>query len=391
MTDNRDLDIVIYGATGFTGGLVAEYLQKRASEEGLAWAMAGRNQEKLEQRRSEVGADPSTPIIVADSADADALAALAARTRVVLATAGPFARYGTGLVAACAEHGTDYVDITGEANFVRSMMDAHAATAAANGARIVHCCGVDSMPSDLGVHLLQTELINRTGSPADRIKSRVIDFTGAASGGTIASIMDGVARAQEDPEAAALLRSPFALTPDFAGPEQPDPTTPALDDDLGVWVTNFIMASINTQIVHRTNLLLDHRHSADLRYDEMLVTGPGDNGEQLARDLQATGGIPLDGALPAPGEGPSREQREAGSFHFTFHAPGVEQAPVVGVTGDLDPGYGSTSKMVTEAAITLLRDVPDLAGGSWTPASAMAEPLRDRLTAQGVLGFTVDG
>ncbi|MEM9457043.1 MAG: saccharopine dehydrogenase NADP-binding domain-containing protein [Myxococcota bacterium] len=388
---SKEFDIVVFGATGFTGGLIAEYLAPRAAAEGITWAIAGRNAQKLEAVRSTLGASGPASVIVADATDAESLASLAGRTRLVIAAAGPYNMYGADLVLACAEAGTDYVDLTGEADFVRAMVDAHAETAARSGARIVHCCGVDSMPSDLGVHLLQTIAIERTGGPVARVKARVEQFKGAPSGGTVASIMNNMARAKADPRIAEILTNPLSLTPQGAGSEQPDQSTPTYDEELGTWATAFVMASINRKVVLRTNALLDHRHHRELRYDEMLVTGPGEDGRTLAEQLRASGGMPLGDSPPAPGEGPDRAQREAGSFRFVFRAPKVPELPAVTVSGDMDPGYGSTSKMVAEAAITLLRDVPDLPGGSWTPASAMADALRERLIAQKVLEFTTSG
>ncbi len=388
---SREFDIVLFGATGFTGGLIAEYLAPRAAAEGITWAIAGRNAEKLEAVRAKLGATGPGSVIVADATDPDSLASLAGRARLVIAAAGPYSLYGGGVVAACAEAGTDYIDLTGEANFVRAMIDAHAQTAARTGARIVHCCGVDSIPSDLGVHMLQTIAIERTGGPVARVKARVEEFKGAPSGGTIASIMNNLAQAKADPQTAKILGNPLSLTPDGSGPQQPDQTAPTYDEELGTWATAFVMASINRQIVHRTNALLEHRHHPELQYDEMLITGPGEGGRKAAEALRAAGGMPLGDSPPSPGEGPDRAQREAGSFRFIYRAPQSPELPAVTVSGDLDPGYGSTSKMVTEAAITLLRDVPALPGGSWTPAAAMGNALRERLIAHKVLEFRTSG
>lgn len=387
----REFDIVLFGAAGFIGCIIAEYLAERAATEGIEWAIADINAEGLEKLTRELGDKGPAAHFVADAMDADSMAALAERTRVVLTCAGPYGRLGRHMVAACAAAGTDYVDLAGEATFVRDMIDAHAETAAGSGARLVHSCGVDSMPSDLGVHYLQSIAIDKTGGPVARVKGRVEDFQGALSGGTLASMHGEIERAQTDPRMANVLTNALSLTPAGTGPEQPDQDTPTYDEELGTWATAFMMASINRQIVHRTNALLDFRHHRELRYDEMFATGPGDEGKQKAIDLRPSGGIPVDETPPVPGEGPSREVREAGSFRFVFSAPESPDVPAVAVISDMDPGYGTTSKMCVEAAITLLRDTADLAGGSWTPASAMADALRARLIDQGVLEFKIRG
>lgn len=385
-----DIDVVIYGATGFTGQLIAEEFKPRADALGLRWAIAGRNEAKLQSVHDELALGDDVEIIVADSDDDASLAALVERTRLVIAAAGPYQLYGTGMVAACAASGTHYVDLAGEPAWIRLMIDAHHETAASTGARIVHCCGVDSIPSDLGVHLLQTLMIEASGSPADRVKGRVLDFTGAASGGTVASIMTSISAAMEQPELAKLATDPFALAPGHDGPAQPDMATPAYDDEIGAWVTSFVMAAINTKVVHRSNQLLGHRHHPDLRYDEMLVVGDGDEGQAAAIELAPSGGMPLTGDIPQPGEGPDRAQREAGSFTLRFTASHDGGTIGVDVTGHQDPGYGATSKMISDAAITLLLDVPDAPGGSWTPAAVMADELRKRLTDNGVLTISTD-
>lgn len=390
----KDFDIVVHGATGFTGRLVIEYLLQRPAT-GLRWAMGGRSLDKLAAVRDEVGAPADTPLVVTDSADPASLAALMARTRLVLTTVGPYQLYGSALVAACAQHGVDYVDLCGEPAWMRQMIDAHHAAAQASGARIVFSCGFDSIPFDLGVLLLQDEMVKRHGAPAPRVRGRVRKMKGSFSGGTAASLKATMAAAA-DPTVLGLLRNPFALTPGFEGPKQPAGNKPMVDEALrdssgaDIWVAPFVMAAINTRNVHRSNFLLQHRWGTDLVYDEMLVTGPGAKGQAVAEAVAGDKSLASDDG-PKPGEGPSRAEREAGLYDVLFIGTGAQgQTLKVGVLGDRDPGYGSTSKMIAESAICLLQDAPATPGGIWTPASAMGQKLIDKLQQFAGLTFRVE-
>jgi short subunit dehydrogenase-like uncharacterized protein len=387
----KEFDIVIHGATGFTGRLVIEYLlQRYPAGSGLRWAMGGRNADKLAQVRDAVKAPADTPLVVTDSADAASLDALMARTRLVLTTVGPYQLYGNELVAACARAGVDYVDLCGEPAWMRTMIDAHEAQAQASGARIVFSCGFDSIPFDLGVAMVQDEMRARFGTPASRVRGRVRKMKGTFSGGTAASLKATMAAAAKDPGVLALLRNPFSLTPGFEGPRQPSGNKPMVDEVLGLWVAPFIMAAINTRNVHRSNFLLGHAWGTDFVYDEMLVTGPGEKGEAIANAVAADKSLGGDGG-PKPGEGPSREEREAGFYDVLFIGSNANGDTLrVGVKGDRDPGYGSTSRMITEAAVCLLQDAKDTVGGIWTPASAMGTPLRERLQKNAGLTFSVE-
>ena len=384
----KEFDIVVHGATGFTGRLVIEYLLSRTGT-GLRWAMGGRSAAKLAAVRDELGAPADTPLVVTDSADPASLAALMARTRLVLTTVGPYQLYGSALVQACAEAGVDYVDLCGEPAWMRQMIDAHQATARASGARIVFSCGFDSIPFDLGLLMLQSEMQKRFGAPAARVRGRVRKMKGTFSGGTAASLKATLAAAASQPGVLDLLRNPFALTPGFEGPRQPSGNKPMIDEVLGVWVAPFVMAAINTRNIHRSNYLLGHAWGADLVYDEMLVTGPGDKGQAIAQAVAADKSLGGEGG-PQPGEGPSRAEREAGFYDVLFIGSGSDnQTLQVSVTGDRDPGYGSTSKMIAEAAMCLLQDAGATPGGIWTPASAMGHKLIDRLQAHAGLRFAV--
>lgn len=379
----RDFDIIIYGASGFTGRLVAEYFSAKGV---TGWAMAGRSEAKLAQVRDEIGAPVDTPLIVADADDAASMTALAARARVILTTVGPYQLYGNDLVAACAAAGTAYVDLCGEPAWMRQMIDAHHDAARKSGARIVFSCGFDSIPFDLGVLSLQDAARAKFGAPCPRVKGRVRHMKGGASGGTVASLKATMAAAARDPGIIKLLTSPFALTPGFTGPHQPTGMLPEYDSTLGTWVAPFIMAPINTKNVHRTNFLLGHEWGADFVYDEMMVApGLGDMARAAAEAMAKYNPLAGEGA-PKPGEGPSAAEREAGSYDVLFAGlmPDGGRIDTV-VTGDRDPGYGSTSKMIAETARCLLETQGE--GGVWTPGALLGGKLRDRLEANAGLSF----
>ena len=388
----KPFDLVVHGATGFTGRLVVEYLlQRYPAGSGLRWAMGGRSAAKLAAVRDELGAPADTALVVTDTTDAASLQALMDSTRLVLTTVGPYQLYGNELVAACAQAGVDYVDLCGEPAWMRRMIDAHEATAKASGARIVFSCGFDSIPFDLGVFLLQTEMQARFGRPASRVRGRVRKMKGTFSGGTAASLKATLAAAASEPGVLDLLRSPFALTPGFTGPRQPSGSKPMVDEALGegVWVAPFVMAAINTRNVHRSNLLLGHAYGPDFVYDEMLVTGPGAKGEAFANAVASDKSLGSDSG-PKPGEGPSREEREAGHYDVLFLGEdALGHRLRVAVTGDRDPGHGSTSQITPEAAVCLLqnRTTP---GGIWTTAPALGQALIDRLQANAGLRFSVE-
>ncbi len=378
----RDFDIIVYGATGFTGRLVAEYL---AASGATRWAMAGRSQAKLAEVRDLIGAPSDTPLVVADADDAASLRRMCERTAVVLTTVGPYQLYGSDLVAACASTGTGYVDLCGEPAWMRQMIDAHHEEAQRTGARIVFSCGFDSIPFDLGVLTLQDHAKATYGRPAPRVKGRVRTMKGGFSGGTAASLKATLAAAARDPSLLKLLTSPFALTPGFSGPHQPTGLIPEYDSSIQAWVAPFVMAPINTKNVHRTNFLLGAAYGADFVYDEMMVAGLGDIGKAAADAIAKFNPFSGDKG-PKPGEGPSKEDRDTGHYDLLFVGlmPGGERIDTV-VTGDRDPGYGSTSKMIAETALCLAET--ESAGGVWTPGALLGAPLRDRLQARAGLTF----
>jgi short subunit dehydrogenase-like uncharacterized protein len=392
MKSSSKFDIVLYGATGFTGQLVAEYLAAHYTGKAAPkWAMAGRSLDRLASVRDAIGAPADTPLIQADASDPASLQAMVEQANLVLTTVGPYQFYGTELVAACAATGTDYVDLCGEPAWMRQMIDAHEATAQASGARILFSCGYDSIPFELGVYFCQETAKKAFGAPVSRVKGRVRVMKGTLSGGTAASMKATFAAAANDLNLVALLRSPFALTPGFEGPKQPPGNRPLYDEELQSWTTPFEMATINTRNVHRSNMLLGFPYGRDFVYDEMMLTGPGEKGEERARRrLAAINAEKMGGGGPKPGEGPSKEERESGHYDLLFVglAPDGRQVRVA-VRGDRDPGYGSTSKMIAECAIGL-REAADVKGGIWTPGAALGDRLIKRLVDHAGLTFEVE-
>jgi short subunit dehydrogenase-like uncharacterized protein len=391
MKATAEFDVVVYGASGFTGRLVAEYLTKRYNADAtLKWAMAGRSLAKLAAVRDAIGAPSTLPLIEADGSDRASLEAMVKRTKVVLTTVGPYQLYGSDLVATCASAGTDYVDLCGEPAWMRQMIDAHDATAKASGARIVFSCGFDSIPFDLGILFLQNAAKSKLGAACPRVKGRVRKMKGTFSGGTAASLHATMAAAAKDPAVYAHLKNPFALTPGFTGPKQPSGMKPEFDITLDSWLAPFVMAAINTRNVHRTNFLLGHAYGADFIYDEMLMTGPGERGEAIANAVAVDKSMfSKDG--PKPGEGPSQAEREAGFYDVLFVGELPDGSSIrASVKGDMDPGYGSTSKMIAETALCLVRDVPVGPGGITTPAASLGAALIGRLENNAGLTFALE-
>lgn len=388
MNPAAEFDVIVYGASGFTGRLVAEHLAARYGLGGeVRWAMAGRSEDKLRQVRDEIGAPAETPLVVADADDPASLDAMVRRTKAVVTTVGPYQLYGSTLVAACAAAGTDYLDLCGEPNWMRQMIDAHEAQAKASGARIVFSCGFDSIPFELGVLFLQETAQARLGHPVPRVKGRVRGMQGGFSGGTAASLRATMAAAAKDPSIIQVLASPFGLTPGFQGPPQPPGMAPEHDPDVGAWVAPFVMATINTKNVHRSNALMGHRYGTDFVYDEMVIAPS----EEAAKAMAQMGGSLGGEGGPKPGEGPSKAEREAGFFDVLFVGVDTDGAQLrVSVHGDKDPGYGCTSKMIAESAICLVQERTDVPGGVWTPGAVMQDALIARLEANAGMAFKVE-
>jgi short subunit dehydrogenase-like uncharacterized protein len=398
MTDSsRDHDIVVYGATGFVGVLTAAYLAEHAPSDSRI-ALGGRAQSKLEKTRADLGVD--WPLVVADSQDHDAVTALAESARVVATTVGPYFKYGKPLVEACAAAGTHYADLTGEVLFMRWAIDAADSAARASGARIVHTCGFDSIPSDIGTLLLHEAA--KEGGHGDLEETTLVvkAIKGAPSGGTIDTARTTVDNVKKDPSSRRVLGDPYALSPDRdAEPDlgsERDSMKPHRDDRLGGWLAPFVMGSVNSRVVRRSNSLQGHAYGRKFRYRELMRTGGGPLG--LAKAAGISGGIAgmfagfatpgarqiLDRFLPEPGEGPDEQARDRGFFNIDIHATtssGQRLRCEIRVQGD--PGYKATAVMLGESALCLaLDDLPDTAG-VLTPASAMGRILADRLKAAG--------
>ena len=386
-----EFDIIVYGATGYTGRLVAEHFVREYGNRdgGPKWAMAGRSMDKLEAVRDEIGAPKSTPLVIADADDPASLEAMCGRTKVVLTTVGPYQLYGDKLVAACVKTGTDYADLCGEPAWMREQIDLHHGAAKASGARITFSSGFDSIPFDLGVLMLQKEAVARHGSPAPRVKGRVRAMQGTFSGGTAASLTATMKAAAKNPGIIKVLNDPFGLTPGFEGPDQPSGLIPRYEDELGKWSAPFIMATINTKNVHRTNFLRGHPYGKDFRYDEMMLTSPGEAGKAAANAVVEMLKNPFGAKPPKPGEGPSKEERENGFYDVLFVGEWPDGKRLhYGVKGRYDPGYGSTSRMLAETGMALLDS--DAEGGVGTPGSFLGEALVERLRDHAELTFAVE-
>ncbi|MCB1633129.1 MAG: saccharopine dehydrogenase NADP-binding domain-containing protein [Xanthomonadales bacterium] len=408
-TDPR-FDLVVYGATSFVGQILSRYLHERFPPGGaLRWAIAGRSKSKLEALRDELGATPeSLPLLLAEAHDDAALAQLCAQTRVVASTVGPYALYGESLVRQCAEAGTDYCDLTGEPQWIRRMLQAHEGAAQASGARIVHCCGFDSIPSDLGVLYLQDQARQRFGETCVGIQMRVKAMRGAASGGTVASLLQAVKEASANKALRRELANPYSLCSEDKHPKtrQRNIHGAQFDQGFDAWVAPFVMAPINTRIVQRTHALLGRPWGGEsFRYDEASLMGKGLKGRLSASAFSAGLTAFMLGAalpptrwalqrfvLPAPGEGPSPEAQARGFYDLRFLGQTASGQTIrCKVTGDRDPGYGSTAKILGEAAAMLALETPkgEPVGGFWTPATALGLPLIARLRERSGLSFEV--
>jgi short subunit dehydrogenase-like uncharacterized protein len=401
VSDERELDVVVFGATGFVGRLVARYLAEHAPD-GLRVGLAGRSLDRLTAVRAGLAASAASwPLIVADSDEPTSLSALAARTRVVATTVGPYRRWGMGLVRACVEAGTHYADLTGEVAFMRATIDTYHDLAARAGVRIVHACGFDSMPSDLGVLLLHEATRAAGTGDLEDTTLVVAALKGGLSGGTIDSMRVQLQEARTDAGVRRLIADAYSLSPDRT--EEPelgderDLMSVRHDDDLHMWVGPFLLAGSNTRVVRRSNALQGWAYGRKFRYRE--VTGFGTGAAAPVKGAMVATGLAglvaglrftptravLGRVLPSPGEGPSEKAQRSGFFRMDIQTRTSSGARYVGrVSAKGDPGYAATSLMLGEAAICLARDeLPDR-GGVLTPATAMGLALVERLRIAGM-------
>ena len=406
-SSDRDFDVIVWGATGFTGRLVAEYLALTYGVgRELRWAIAGRSADKLASIASMARESQAEelPQLLADINDPNSIDQLVQKTRVICTTVGPYALYGSVMVEACVKHGTHCCDLTGETPWMRKMIDQHQTAAESSGAKIVHTCGFDSIPSDIGVYFLQQCMREKYSAQAAEIKYRVVSSAGGVSGGTVASMMNMMDEAKTDKSIFETLQDPYALNPlnQPRGPDGNDQMGTVYDHDFRQWTGPFMMAGINTRVVRRSNALLNYSYGREFRYSEAILTGSGPGG--YIRALLVALGTGLMGLLaalgptrallkkmlPAPGEGPSEQARNTGHFNIELlgkHALDESKNIRIRVTGDKDPGYGATSKMLAESAVCLAMDSLTEGGGFLTPASAMGDQLVKRLQQKAGMGF----
>lgn len=396
-------DLIVFGATSFVGQILVKYLWKRHGLNGeIKWAIAGRDAAKLQAVKSALGEQADLlPVITANADNENDLRTLCDQTRVVVSTVGPYALFGSNLVKVCAETGTDYCDLTGEVQWIARMIEQHEETAKQNGARIVHCCGFDSIPSDLGVLFLQQAAFTQYGETCQQVRMQVRRLKGEFSGGTVASMINLTKEVAADPSLAKKLANPFLISPARMAARQPNVKFAEFDSHSKTWLAPFVMASINTRVVHRSNALLNYQYGKDFKYDESMMTGSGLKGRLTAVGMASGMAGFLIGAaiaptrwalekfvVPKPGEGPSDESQRKGSYDLRFFGSTSKGKRLTAkVVGDMDPGYGSTGKMLGEAAVCLAKDMAGKPGGFWTPASLMGEHLTTRLQQHAGLRF----
>ena len=388
MSNLNKYDFVIYGATGFTGKLVVEYaINQYASNNEISWAIAGRNNEKLEHVQEKYNLPSNIGKIVVDSNDQNSIDEMVSQTKCVLTTVGPYQLYGEKIIKTCISTGTDYVDLCGEPGFMHKIISECSAEAKETGARIVFSCGFDSIPFDLGVLFVQEEVMAKLNKYASSVRGRVRAMNGEFSGGTAASMKATMAALQSNPELINILVNPHALCDGMQGVQQDDDSKPVYDEELDTWVAPFFMAPINTKNIHRSNKLMNHIYGENFKYNEMWIQGSGEEGKAAAEFISTMN--PL-GDAPEPGDGPSRESRENGNYDVLFCADVDGETIKASVSGDMDPGYGSTSKMITESAVCLVKDCENLAGGIYTPAASMGKKLIKRLESSAGLTFKLE-
>ena len=411
MSLNRSFDVVLWGATGAVGRRVAHHFATRNEVCGLRWAIGGRNEQKLKTVRANLPTSAKNiPIVIGDSFDRVSLDAIVARTKVVCSTVGPYAKFGSELVASCVRSGTHYCDLSGEAHWMRRMIDTHQGEAEDSGSRIVHACGFDSVPSDLSVYLLQTRAKERHGKPCNQVRMRVTAMRGGFSGGTAASLVYAIEEGRRDPSISRFMTEPYALNPEGErqGPDQPETMMPLkvrFDENLDGWTMPFFMSPMNTKVVRRSNAILGYRYGRSFRDEEAIFTGRGATGWALAllgalgtrlfmitMRMSPTRHLLKKFVLPKSGEGPDQEMREKSAYEIIqIGELDVGTTMRIRVRGKGDPGVESTSRMFVECVLCLAEDAEKIVvgGGFWTPASAMGELLLTRLETHAGLTFEI--
>ena len=398
----KQFDIIIWGASSFTGKLVTEYLFNKFGSSKIKWAIAGRDLGKLKKVRSQV-ADKNIPIFIADSFDEESLLKFIKKTKVICSTVGPYSLYGTKLVKLCVENYTNYCDITGEAHWIRTLIDNFHEEAKSKKIKIVNSCGFDSIPSDMGVYFIQNEMKKIYKTYAKSIKMRVAGIRGGISGGTYSSINNLLKEAYADKSVFKVLNNPYGLNPKdkMEGLDKKDLRKIIFDKESNSWIYPFIMAGINTKIVRRSNALLNFQYGKGFRYNEAMMAGKGISGfwkAILAVFPPALIGLNpnsflkkiINSFMPKPGEGPGVEKRKNGFYNLRFYITIDEKRKAFAkVIGDSDPGYGSTSKMLAESSLCLAFDNLPKNYGILTPSSAMGEKLLDRLIKNAGLSFEI--
>ena len=397
-------DIILFGATSFVGEILTGYMMGQYGDNSdIKWAIAGRSEDKLIATKQKHGAH-DIDHIVADAANEQQLLTMVKQARVIVSTVGPYALYGEPLVKACAQNGVDYCDLTGEVQWYKRMVDKYETTAKQTGARIVHCSGFDSIPSDLGVYFLQQQAKAKFGKMCSDAKLRVAKLKGGASGGTVASMVNIAKEAAKDPALRKELQNPYSICPSGHGfkRRQENINGAQFDEDFDQWIGPFVMAAVNTRVVHRSNALSNNTYGEDFSYSEAMLMGKGKKGKSRSRNMgwglnifmimaaiKPTRWILERFVLPKPGEGPTPQEQLKGCFDYRFVGKTDDgQTIKVKVTGDRDPGYGSTAKMLGQAAVCLASiKKEDKAGGFWTPATIYQDDLIARLIEKSGLTF----
>ena len=400
-------DLVVFGATSFVGQILTRYLlETYGLGRKVKWAIAGRSQTRLDELKASLGEDAGKlPVVIADASNDAQLTAMCEQTRVIISTVGPYALYGEPLVRACVRTGTDYCDLTVEVQWIRKMIERYEEEAKSSGARIVHCCGFDSIPSDMGVWYLQGQAEQTFGQPCVDVRMRAKAVKGGLSGGTVASMINIAKEAASDPQLRKELANPFSICPPEhrSQTRQPSLSSAQYDETFDVWLAPFVMGAINIRVVHRSNALQNARYGKEFTYDEAIMMGKGIKGRLAALSMTGALGVfftasalkptrwVVEKLVPKPGEGPSPKAQEEGFYDLRFVGRTKDdQVIITRVTGDRDPGYGSTSKMLGESGMCLAFDLPaDHPGGFWTPASLLDGSLMERLTSNAGLRFEI--